>query len=261
MAVNPLDLKGKRILVTGGASGIGDASAALFTDLGAEVVIADIDSEKLEAAQVRTGAIAHTSCDVINEADVTAMIEFAIDEMGGLDGVLNCAGIADAVSPAVDQPIETWQRIIDINLRGTYLVCRAAGLHMLEEGSGSIVNLSSVNGTAGWPRRNAYGATKAAVAATTRSLASEWGDRGVRVNALAPSYIATPMVAALIEDGRVDSGRIENRTPMKRFGTPTEVGQAAAFLLSDWSQYITGVLLPVDGGWLAYGGAGDPATF
>jgi NAD(P)-dependent dehydrogenase (short-subunit alcohol dehydrogenase family) len=83
----------------------------------------------------------------------------------------------------------------------------------------------------------------------------------VRVNALAPAYIATPMVSALIAGGRVDAGRIEERTPMKRFGTPLEVGQAAAFLLSDWSAYITGALLPVDGGWLAYGGAGDPATF
>jgi NAD(P)-dependent dehydrogenase (short-subunit alcohol dehydrogenase family) len=261
MTVQPLDLAGKRILVTGGASGIGDASTALFTGLGARVVIADLDATTLEAAQARNGAVAHTICNVVDEAQVDAMIGVALDTLGGLDGVLNCAGVADAVAAATDQPIETWQRIIDINLRGTYLVCRAAGRHMLAEGTGSIVNLSSVNGTAGWPRRNAYGATKAAVAATTRSLASEWGDRGVRVNALAPAYIATPMVAALIDSGRVDSKRINDRTPLKRFGTPTEVGQAAAFLLSDWAAYITGVVLPVDGGWLAYGGAGDPATF
>lgn len=261
MTADSLDLAGKRVLVTGGASGIGDASAKLFTELGASVVIADIDADQAAEARNRNGAIAHIDGDVVKEADVDRMIEFSISQMGGLDGVLNCAGIADTVAPAIDQPIDTWQKIIDVNLRGTYLVCRAAGRQMLEQGAGSIVNLSSVNGTAGWPRRSAYGATKAAVAATTRTLASEWGDRGVRVNALAPAYIATPLVTALLESGRVDGKRIENRTPMKRFGTPDEVGRAAAFLLSDWSTYITGALLPVDGGWLAYGGAGDPATF
>ena len=261
MTDNSLDLAGKRVLVTGGASGIGDASARLFTELGANVVITDIAAEELAAARDRNGAFAHIDGDVTKEADVDRIVDFAISKMGGLDGVLNCAGIADTVAPAIDQPIETWQRIIDVNLRGTYLVCRAAGRHMVKQGAGSIVNLSSVNGTAGWPRRSAYGATKAAVAATTRTLASEWGDRGVRVNALAPAYIATPLVSALLESGRVDGKRIEDRTPLKRFGTPDEVGRAAAFLLSDWSSYITGVLLPVDGGWLAYGGAGDPATF
>lgn len=261
MTTQPLDLAGKRILVTGGASGIGEASTALFTELGARVVIADIAADQLDAARARNGAVAQIEGDVVQEADVDRMIAFTLGELGGLDGVLNCAGIADAVAPAVEQDIDTWQRIIDINLRGTYLVCRAAGRHMLEQRAGSIVNLSSVNGTAGWPRRNAYGATKAAVAATTRSLASEWGDRGMRVNALAPAYIATPMVSALIGQGLVDGKRIEDRTPLKRFGTPVEVGQAAAFLLSDWAAYITGALLPVDGGWLAYGGAGDPATF
>lgn len=261
MTANSLDLAGKRILVTGGASGIGDASARLFTELGASVVIADIAADQVAAASERNGAIAYIDGDVTKEADVDRIVDFAVSKMGGLNGVLNCAGIADTVAPAIDQPIETWQRIIDVNLRGTYLVCRAAGRHMLKQGAGSIVNMSSVNGTAGWPRRSAYGATKAAVAATTRTLASEWGDRGVRVNALAPAYIATPLVSDLLESGRVDGKRIEDRTPLKRFGTPDEVGRAAAFLLSDWSTYITGVLLPVDGGWLAYGGAGDPATF
>jgi NAD(P)-dependent dehydrogenase (short-subunit alcohol dehydrogenase family) len=128
---------------------------------------------------------------------------------------------------------------------------------MVPQRHGSIVNFSSVNGLGGIPRRHAYGPAKAAVAMLTRNLASEWGSAGVRVNALAPAYIRTPMTARLIDEGKIDAVRLEARTPAGRLGEPKEVALAAAFLISDWASYITGATLPVDGGWMAYGGAGD----
>src|SRR3546814_494016 len=180
--------------------------------------------------------------------------------LGGIDGVFNSAGVSDVVAPALEVAIADWQRVTDINLRGTFLVCRAAGRIMLAQGYGSIVTISSVNGVTGIPRRHAYGPAKAAIAQLTRTLACEWASAGVRVNSLAPTYIRTPMIARLSAEGKVDVGRLERRTPMGRLGEVEEVGAAAAFLLSDWSRFLTGVLLPVDGGWLAYGGPGDVET-
>ena len=132
---------------------------------------------------------------------------------------------------------------------------------MVPNGSGSIVNIASVNGPGGWPRRTAYGPSKAAIIALTKELACEWGAHGVRVNAVGPGYVATPMIAGLIEDGKIDTNRINSRTPLGRLATPEDIGKAIAFLASDWASYITGETLFVDGGWMAYGGAGDVKTF
>jgi len=131
---------------------------------------------------------------------------------------------------------------------------------MVGRRQGSIVTVSSVNGIGGIPRRHAYGPAKAAIAHLTRTLACEWGAAGVRVNALAPTYIRTPMIDRLAASGKIDLDRLVRRTPLARLGEVEDVASAAAFLLSDWSRFVTGIVLPVDGGWLAYGGAGDVAT-
>ena len=260
MAAPAIRLDGKRALVTGGASGIGETAAKLLHDLGAEIVIADLDRGKLDEAQARTGAKAITQGDVSSEADSERMVAEAISALGGLDLVFNSAGIGDDLLPVHEQSVERWQRVIDVNLRGTYLMCRAAARPMLEQKSGSIVNVSSIVGLGGFPRRSAYAAAKAGINHLTHTLACEWGPQGIRVNAIAPAYTRTPMVEALLERKAFDPTILEKRTPLGRLAVPEEMARAAVFLLSDWASYITGAVLPVDGGWSVVGGAGDVAS-
>ncbi len=253
-------LSGKRILITGAASGIGLASARMFAAIGAQIVVTDRDAAALAAAWPEGTAKGVQTADVTDERACDDLIACAVDIMGAVDGVFHSAGVSDVVAPALEIRIADWQRVVDINLRGTFLICRAVGRHMIDRGAGSIVTLSSVNGVGGIPRRHAYGPAKAAVAQLTRTLACEWGSAGVRVNALAPTYVNTPMIERLAAEGKLDLERLARRTPMGRLAEPDEVARAGAFLLSDWSAFITGVVLPVDGGWLAYGGPGDVAT-
>jgi NAD(P)-dependent dehydrogenase (short-subunit alcohol dehydrogenase family) len=252
-----IDLSGRKALVTGGASGIGEATAKLLAELGAEVTIADLNRDGLADAAKRTGAKAWTAGDVADEGDAERMVAEAAQALGGLDLVLNSAGIGDDLVPIHEQTPERWQRVVDVNLRGTYLVCRAAGRPMLVAKRGAIVNVSSIVGLDGFPGRSAYGVAKAGVIHLTKTLACEWGPAGIRVNAIAPAYTLTPMVRSLLERKIFDPTLIERRTPMVRLGLPEEMARAAAFLLSDWASYITGTVLPVDGGWSAYGAAGD----
>lgn len=259
-AAPPQTLVGKRILVTGAASGIGHGAAAYFLAAGARIVVSDRDEEQLCSVWRGKGQTALLRLDVTDEADCQTAVSAAVDALGGIDGVFNSAGISDVVAKATDIPIDAWQRVIDVNLRGSFLVARTAGRHMIANGGGSIVLVSSVNGLSGIPRRHAYGPSKAAVAQLARTLACEWGNLAVRVNSVAPTYIRTPMIDRLSAAGKIDIGRLEKRTPMARIGEVEDVAKAAAFLLSDMSDYITGVTLPVDGGWLAYGGPGDVET-
>ncbi len=198
--------------------------------------------------------------DVSSQEDASRTVKESITRMGGLDVLVNCAGVADFLAPTVEQEESSWQKIIDINLTGTYLMCKAVGAHMLERHSGSIINISSIVGLGGFPRRNAYGSSKAGVIMLTRLLACEWGSDGVRVNCVAPGYVHTPLLDTVINSGKVDVDRIQRRTPMGRIGQPHEVAQAVAYLASSWSSYITGATLPFDGGWSAFGGAGDVST-
>lgn len=252
-------LKGKRIIVTGAASGIGLGAARLFVQEGAELIVVDRDTAALAIVWETLAAEQRVEADVVDEGACEHLVAVAV-ERGGLDGVFHCAGISDVVAPALSLDVADWQRVVDVNLRGTFLICRAAGRVMVEQRHGSIVTTSSVNGLAGIPRRHAYGPAKAAVAQLTRTLACEWGSAQVRVNSVAPTYVATPMIERLAREGKVDIARLERRTPLGRIATVDDVARAAAFLLSDLSAYITGVVLPVDGGWTAYGGPGDVST-
>ena len=253
-------LQDQRIIVTGAASGIGLGSARTFQAFGAKLFLADCNADALAAAAADLDCQRVKVVDVTEEVDCERLAAEAKETLGGLDGVFHAAGISDAVEPALSIPIDAWQKVVDVNLHGTFLVARAAARHMVPLCRGSIVTVSSVNGINGIPRRHAYGPAKAAIAQLTRTLACEWGTSSVRVNALAPTYIRTPMIERLEREGKIDIGRLERRTPMGRIGEVDEVAHAAAFLLSDLSAFVTGVVLPVDGGWLAYGGPGDVAS-
>ncbi len=250
-----ISLNGKTALVTGGASGIGASVVNLLRELGATVCVADSNTELPRGNNELV-----LSGDVSLQQDTQRLVAEAIERMGTIDILVNSAGIADTITATIDQDVSSWQRIVDVDLTGSYLMCKAAGAHMVARGSGAIVNIASVVGLGGFPRRNAYGASKAGLIMLTRSLACEWGNAGVRVNCVAPAYIRTPLVASLIDGGKIDVDRVERRTPMARMGDPLEVARAVAYLSSDWASYVTGTTLTVDGGWMAFSGAGDVAT-
>lgn len=251
------DLSGQKALVTGGASGIGEATARLLVELGAQVVIADLNAGALDAAGRRVGASASIAGDVSDAADAERMVAETLSALGGIDLLFNSAGVGDDLVPVHEQDPDRWQRVVDINLRGTYLMCRAAGRYMVARRHGAIVNVSSIVGLDGFPGRSAYGVAKAGVVHLTKTLACEWGEAGIRVNAIAPAYTKTPMVRDLLDRKVFDPSMIERRTPLARLAESEEMARAAVFLLSGWASYITGVTLPVDGGWSAYGAAGD----
>ncbi len=256
--MNPaIDFAGRKALVTGGASGIGEVTAKLLAELGADVVLADLNRDALPAARERAGAVGWTAGDVASEDDVERMVGDAAAALGGIDLLFNSAGIGDDLVPLHQQSTERWRRVFDVNLWGTLLVSRAAGRLMVAQRRGAIVNVSSIVGLDAFPGRSAYGVAKAGIGHLTKTLACEWGEYGIRVNAIAPAYTKTPMVKDLLDRKVFDPGVIERRTPLARMAETEEMATAAAFLLSDWASYITGVVLPVDGGWSAYGAAGD----
>ena len=253
------DFTGTVAMVTGGASGIGLQVARDFAAAGARVAVNDIDAGAAAEAAAMIGAAAiAVPGDVTDPGAVKAMVARVTGEWGRIDHLVTSAGIADQMKPTLEQDIDAWQRVLDISLRGSYLAAREAGRVMIRAGGGSIVGLSSVAGLVGLPGRNAYSAAKAGVAIMTRTLAAEWGSTGVRVNAIAPGYIETPLLAGLMAGGGVALDPIHRRTPLGRLGRPTEISAAVLFLCSDAASYITGVTLPVDGGWVAFGGIALP---
>jgi len=256
-ATATFDFTGKTVVITGAASGIGMQCARDFAAAGANVAVNDINKVALNdlAAEIAGLSLAG---DVTSEAAVQDLTNTVVDTWGGIDFLINAAGIADEMKPTFEQDITAWQRVLDVSLRGSYLMARECGQVMAKSGSGSVVNFSSIAGIIGLPGRNAYSAAKAGLAIMTRGLASEWGGLGIRVNAIAPGYIDTPMVEGLMSRGRIGTEPIFKRTPLGRFGRPAEISAAVQFLCSDSASFITGVTLPVDGGYSSFGGNALP---
>ncbi len=253
-----MELQGRVALITGAGSGLGLATARVFAREGARVIINDIRLEAAEAAarSLGEGHIAIAG-DVSDEAAVNAMVAEAIARCGKIDILVNNAGVPDSFTPTVDQPLAHWQRLIDIHLTGTYLVSKTVAPGMIDRGSGVILNLNSIAGVLGLPVRTAYSAAKAGIGMLTRVLGCEWGPHGIRVNAVAPGYMLTPLTEKLIAEGKIDEGRIRRRTPMGKMGTAEDIAEAMLFLASDRAKFITAVTLPVDGGYCAFGAPSD----
>ena len=244
-------LAGRVALVTGAASGLGRAIAIGFADAGARVRCVDRDAEGNDEVARSIGEAADScTADVTDAEVVTAAVDGLVADAGRIDVLVNSAGIGGR-SPAVDYPEELWDSVMEINLRGTYLVCRAAGRHMVAAGSGSIINIASVTGLAGVPGSLGYQASKGGVVALTRTLAIEWAPQGVRVNAIAPSQFESAIVLAQWEKEPGMRADWESRTPLGRIGQPDEIVGPAVFLASEAAAMVTGHILAVDGGYLA----------
>ena len=248
------DTSDRVAIVTGAADGIGWATAQRLARDFAHVVIADVRLDAAESRAMELGdGHAGIACDVSSEADVVALMWQVRERFGRIDVLVNNAGIGEQAVMTLEQTVDAFDRILSVHLRGTFLASREAARVFVEQQSGAIVNISSIAGLHGHPGRNAYGAAKAGISSMTEAMASEWARDGIRVNAVAPGYVMTDLVKDLVSKGALNLQSIEERTPMGRTAQPSEIAEAIAFLASDKASFITGVTLPVDGGWLAFG--------
>lgn len=238
--------KGDVACVTGGARGIGAAVAERLAQEGWQVAVIDCSAPA-------AGPFPAWQADLADEAAVKETFASIARQLGPVTMLVNNAGMVEPVAPTADQDSADFRRTIAVNLKGTVHAARAAARQMIGAGGGAIINLASITASLGLPGRNAYCASKAGAAMLTRSMACEWTAHGIRVNAVAPGYILTPAVEALIAAGTRDMTAITARIPMGRLGDPAEIAAAVAFLASDAASYITGTTLQADGGYLASG--------
>jgi NAD(P)-dependent dehydrogenase (short-subunit alcohol dehydrogenase family) len=244
--------KGKTAVVTGGASGIGEGAARLLAERGADVLIFDLDAARAPMIASQIGAAgARTDYmvgDVSDPDACEAVVRRACEKFGRLDILVNNAG-GGTLQPTHETSLEKWKWMLDINLTGTFLMSRAALKPMLAQGAGVMVNVASVHGHVGFPNHAGYTAAKAGIVNLTRSLAIEYGTRNIRVNAVCPGVIMTPLIAATVDAKAME--KFVAMHPIGRIGTVDEVARAICFLASDESTFVTGSSLMVDGGYTA----------
>ena len=257
MYLEKFRLGGKTAIVTGGAQGIGLACVEALAEAGAKVVIADRDAKLAETAKAdmkKNGFDTEiVNMDVTDSKRVSEVADQLVSQHGKVDILVNNAGIARSETPAETVTDEHWLNVLDVNLNGTFWCCRAFGRHMLARKSGSIVNIGSMSGfIVNKPQEQCYyNASKAAVHHLTKSLAAEWGARGVRVNAVAPTYIETPLNAFVKSNPRMYDAWIGG-TPMARLGQVEEIASVVLFLASDAASLMTGSIVLVDGGYTCW---------
>jgi NAD(P)-dependent dehydrogenase (short-subunit alcohol dehydrogenase family) len=257
--VRILDLKklfsceGKTALVTGSARGLGQGIALGFAQFGASLILADVTYPDKTARQVEAmGAnCMAVQTDISDELQVENLAANALSAYGKVDILINNAGVSQlSHTPTEHLPVQEWDRIMHINLRGTFLCCQKIGKQMIDGGGGNIINIATTAGITGVPRAPAYCASKAGVILLTKSLALEWARYHIRVNAIAPHYLETELTETLRQSASVFDALIK-QIPLRRFGTTSEMVGAVLFLSSAASSYVTGTVLVVDGGYLA----------
>ncbi|NLF02591.1 MAG: glucose 1-dehydrogenase [Anaerolineales bacterium] len=256
MVLEKFSLAGQVGIVTGGGQGLGQVFCHAFAEAGADIVVAELNPETGQAVadEVRAKGrrSAYIKTDVRNRESIVAMVERTLAEFGKIDFLMNNAGIVKW-TPAEDVDEQDWRNVMDVNLNGLFLCSQAVGQHMIARRSGRIINIASMSGLiVNRPQAQAsYNTSKAAVIHLTKSLASEWAPYNVRVNAIAPGYMATPMAQPFFEDPQYGGVWIDG-IPMKRPGQPEELGPVAVFLASEASSYVTGATIVVDGGYTVW---------
>ncbi|MCH8029682.1 MAG: SDR family oxidoreductase [Candidatus Dadabacteria bacterium] len=252
-----MKLADKVALITGGSKGLGKATAILFAQEGAKVVITGRTEKTLqeatEDAKAQGAEIEYLVSDVSKEEDCKSAVEYVVNKHGRIDILFNNAGVL-YLGTTHETPTDIWDKTFDINAKGTYMMSKYTVPHMLEQGSGTIVNNSSVLGLKAVPGVAAYNATKGAVTQLTRSMAVEYADKGIKVNAICPGTILTPMVEDLFEklgDKKAAEEMFTSFHPIGRLGRPEEIAHAVLFLCDENVAFMNGTMLSVDGGWIA----------
>lgn len=253
MILNDFNLKGRTVIVTGAGRGLGRGMALGLAEAGADLVISGRTPGTLDAVAAEISALGRAvlsvPADVTDPAGQDALVKAALDRFGRIDALVNNAGTTFR-TPSENYPEAEWDRVMGVNLKGPFQLLQKVGKVMIAQGRGSIVNVGSLIAFIGMPNIPAYAASKAGIEELTRCLAVEWARHNIRVNAITPGYFRTDMTAGLDKDPD-RAPKIALRIPMKRWGDPADLKGAVVFLVSDASAYVTGVSLPVDGGWLA----------